>query len=214
MVKDNDATLEALWRLLLRTEIGEWDKKGVIVSQLRAAGEFKEYESGTKIFDKDTQAEELVILVEGCVEVTHPAKESDLHLPRHHLNHAKGDVYVFEEEYSRRVRRGTIFGASEYVDFKLPSECEDDYEMKPSVTLGSSGTAVGLVRVFAIPFTRLRKIEMADVTVCAVLRTWLSRVAIHAWKAQQKRDYAQQGIQLDNDVPLTLKRAISTVSDN
>mmetsp|Transcript_47888 Transcript_47888/g.137404 ORF Transcript_47888/g.137404 Transcript_47888/m.137404 type:complete len:831 (+) Transcript_47888:83-2575(+) len=188
MVQEGGTDFAGLWSQLLRREILELDPDGLCVGVLQTAVEMRELMSGQVLFRRGEPAHEIIILVGGSVEVTQPSDvESgtrNLHLPRHHLNEEKGDIYVFEERRTRRARRGAIFGAVEYVASPGLTSISGG-RSDSDIAYLSTGTAVGNVQLFALSFERLRAIEKREQRVALVLRTWLSNLAVDALLAKR-----------------------------
>jgi len=101
-------------------------------------------------------------------------------LPRHHLNAEKGDVYVFEEPSSRRVRRarcGAVFGIIEYA-----ASTPGPNGILQGERHICSGTAVGDTVVWALSFQDLGRLECEDSIFALVLRTWISKLTSTAFR--------------------------------
>jgi len=176
-----EGEFEFIWTQLLSVKLrNDPEEHGKAITLLRQVAKWREVSDGEVIFRVGESAEELFVLASGSIEVTMPAdaEQGKLLLPRHHLNTEKGDVYIFEEQRPRRVRRarcGAVFGAIEYAASK---------QAVGGALLGAAhtctGTAFGTTTVWALPFEELWRLELEQPVVALVLRTWLSLLAATA----------------------------------
>ncbi|CAE7757043.1 unnamed protein product, partial [Symbiodinium pilosum] len=175
-----------VWRHLLQKELPVLDPDHISVELLRElAGEPRVKEDGEVLFNYGTPATELIVLLDGAVDVTHPPSSPAKRMPRHHLNEAKGDVYVFEEPTrARRARSGAVFGAVEYASANFDSSLQ----LRAGACLRCTGTSVGKSEVLVIAFDALRSKELEEGRLALVLRTWLSRLASNALIASTHND--------------------------
>eukprot|EP00401_Gymnodinium_catenatum_P015264 CAMPEP_0117494358 /NCGR_PEP_ID=MMETSP0784-20121206/19571_1 /TAXON_ID=39447 /ORGANISM="" /LENGTH=480 /DNA_ID=CAMNT_0005289237 /DNA_START=298 /DNA_END=1743 /DNA_ORIENTATION=- len=88
------------------------------VLRLAPATQLLNVAQGRYLFTEGAPATDIFYVVHGTVELERARKPDEgRKLPRHHLNKAKGDVFIFEEESSIRmqlVSAGAILGAAEY----------------------------------------------------------------------------------------------------
>eukprot|EP00930_Biecheleria_cincta_P080733 TRINITY_DN6914_c0_g1_i2.p1 TRINITY_DN6914_c0_g1~~TRINITY_DN6914_c0_g1_i2.p1 ORF type:complete len:839 (-),score=128.71 TRINITY_DN6914_c0_g1_i2:264-2780(-) len=181
LASDGEPSFEDLWAKILKDNLQELDPERSSIRALQKIVKVRNLLPGQVAFRFGDHADEILVLVKGSIEVMQPPKAEasgmHLHLPRHHLNTEKGDVYVFEERRTRRVRRGAIFGAIEYV-----VSCSDEGSDSDSdeVRLRSTGTAVDEVQLYVLSYAALRDLERREQLVALVLRTWLSRLAAEA----------------------------------
>mmetsp|Transcript_16249 Transcript_16249/g.38379 ORF Transcript_16249/g.38379 Transcript_16249/m.38379 type:complete len:848 (-) Transcript_16249:52-2595(-) len=175
-----------VWRHLLQNELPVLDPEHMSVDILRElAGEPQMKEDGEVLFHFGSPATELIVLLNGAVDVTHPPVSPTKRLPRHHLNEKKGDHFVFEEQTrARRARAGAVFGAVEYAS----SSFNSDLELCKGACLRCTGTSVGHSEVLVISFDALQSKESQERRLALVLRTWLSRLASNALIASTHND--------------------------
>eukprot|EP00439_Symbiodinium_sp_Y106_P019965 s2375_g2.t1 len=175
-----------VWRHLLQKELPVLDPDHVSVELLRElAGAPRLKADGEVLFTFGSPATELIVLLDGAVDVTHPPASPAKRMPRHHLNEKKGDVYVFEEPTrARRARSGAVFGAVEYAS----SSFDSSLQLYAGACLRCTGTSVGKSEVLVIPFDALRSKELEEAKLSLVLRTWLSRLASNALIASTHND--------------------------
>ncbi|CAE6959270.1 unnamed protein product, partial [Symbiodinium sp. KB8] len=157
-----------VWRHLLQKELPVLDPDHISVLLLRElAGAPRLKEDGEVLFTFGSPATELIVLLDGAVDVTHPPASPAKRMPRHHLNEKKGDVYVFEEPTrARRARSGAVFGAVEYAS----SSFDSSLQLYAGACLRCTGTSVGKSEVLVIPFDTLRSKELEEAKLSLVLR--------------------------------------------
>lgn len=214
--EDNDGAVSPdIWPQLLAQEIDELDADHIPAVLDKLSGAPRPVASGEVLFRHGEPAHALIVLLGGALEVTRPREACAVpdglrhHLPRHHLNDKKGDVYVFEEAHPcrvRRARRGAVFGAVEYaasggllnpaaagpassttstspegvaVSIKVPVSTAQFAEQYWA-PFQCTGTAVGTAEVLEIPFEKLKEAEVEEPKLALVLRTWLARLSATA----------------------------------
>jgi len=196
-----------VWEKLLQIELEELDPGRSAVALLHRLGKPQGVLPGQVLFSHGQAAVDLIVLIEGSVEVTQPEREQNFHrrLPRHHLNEEKGDCFVFEDgkrhKRVRRARAGAVFGAVEYAAVRpiaAPSSPSKGMQVNgdghnmlncTAPLMRSTGTVIGgSAKVLIISYESLRQAERQEPVLALVLRTWLSRLTADAVMAMPYAD--------------------------
>jgi len=89
-----------------------------VASRLAPAAKLVRVAQGGHLFTEGASAADIFYVAHGAVELARARKADEgCKLPRHHLNAAKGDLFVFEEDNSVRVQlvcAGSVLGTAEY----------------------------------------------------------------------------------------------------
>ncbi|CAJ1408425.1 unnamed protein product [Effrenium voratum] len=128
------------------------------------------------------QAQQLIVVLDGAVDVTHPALDLRRDSPRPQVNARKDHAIEGVETRARRARAGAVFGAVEYASGLY----DRDLQSYMGAHLSCTGTAVGSTEVLVIDFEALWQAESQEPKLSLVLRTWLSRLASAALMASHQ----------------------------
>ncbi|CAJ1334258.1 unnamed protein product, partial [Effrenium voratum] len=172
-----------IWHHLLANELPHLDPDNLSVTILRTlAGEPQEKANGEVIFRLGMQAQQLIVVLDGAVDVTHPALDLRRDSPRPQVNARKDHAIEGVETRARRARAGAVFGAVEYASGLY----DRDLQSYMGAHLSCTGTAVGSTEVLVIDFEALWQAESQEPKLSLVLRTWLSRLASAALMASHQ----------------------------
>lgn len=198
--QEKSLAFKRIWMQLVRKELQRFDRAGTTIPALTKIANARQVPRGAVIYRAGQRAIELIVLSSGSLDVTRPAADdellSDVHLPRHHLNTQKGDVYVFEEDPPPkrilRARPGAVLGMAE---FARKSKKDDDDSGEEPPAYSSSVTAVEDSEIFAIGYSDLTKLEDENLLFAVVLRTFLARLTANALGQSHSHPAQPQPIQ-------------------
>lgn len=173
-----------IWHHLLQNELDYLDPDMVTVNILRdLSGEAHEKEDGEVLFRHGSAARELIVILDGAVDVTHPSGPG-ANSPHRRATVKGSDITEVPETRARRARVGAVFGAVEYASGSF----DRDQNVYVGANLSCTGKAVGALEVLIIDFNDLWQAEVKEPRLAIVLRTWLSRLASVALMASLQQD--------------------------